>query len=133
MKREDVTQLTWGSMKLNKCVCVCACRLWQTYTTMSVLDGCMKLINHMLSNCVDIPHCVLRSELTTHRAGEIGRPARSGPSRQNPRTAHQNHTHQSPNGHQRGLSQELIPEKTITLFTTKIQSTGLYSSEDKHL
>lgn len=84
----------------------------------SALDVCMKLINHMLSNCVDVPRRVLRRGLTTRRAGGIWRPAEPGPSQQNPRTAHHNHTHQSPNGLQRGLSQEPTPEETMTLFKT---------------
>lgn len=37
----------------------------------SVLDVCMKLINHMPGNCVDVPLCVLRCGLTTRRAGAI--------------------------------------------------------------
>lgn len=107
-------------MKLNKCVCVCVrVQILEHINDVSVLDVCMILINHMLSNCVDVPRCVLGSGLTTHRAGGIGRLAGPGPSRQNPRTAHHNHTRQSPDGLQRGLSQEQIPEETVTLFKTK--------------
>lgn len=123
-----------GSMKLSKCVCVCVCVYTLAHTNAgSVLDVCMKLINHMLGNCVDVPRCVLRNGLTTRRAGGIWRPAAPGPSQQNPRTAHHNRIRQSPNGLQRGLSQELTPEETMTLFKSKRQSVSLYGSEDSQL
>lgn len=61
----------------------------------------------MLGNCVDVPH-------TTHRAAGFGKLAEPGPFQQNPRNEHRNHIRLSPGGLQKGLSQELIPEETIS-------------------
>lgn len=66
MKREDVTELTFNEAQ-QMCICVCVYTLAHI-NTVSVLDVCMKLINHMLSNCVDVPRCVLRNGPTTHKA-----------------------------------------------------------------
>lgn len=57
-------------MKLNKRVYVCVYTLAHINAARG-LDVCVKLIKQMLSNCVDVPLCVLRSGLTTHRAGWI--------------------------------------------------------------
>lgn len=114
MKREDVAEYAWGSVKLNKCVRACVCTLAHV-NEYSVFDVFRKLIYHMFSNCVDGPH-------TTHRAAGSWRPAEPGPSQQNPRTAHRNHIHQSPDGLLTGLIRELIPAQSITFFKNKVNS-----------
>lgn len=99
-------------------MCACLCRLWQTQRQ----RASWMFTWNSWTTCVDIPHRALRSGLTIHRAGGIGKPAGPGPSRRSPRSARRNHTHQSPGGLQRGLSRGPIPVETITVFTTQRKS-----------
>lgn len=73
----------------------------------------------------------LRSELTTHRAGAIGKPAGPGPCRQNPKTSHHNRTLQIPNGHQRGLRQAPIPVETISVFRNTKLNRGNHTAKSE--
>lgn len=103
---------------------------------MCVRAVCVDFGNHERSECAgcldeaNLPHVkqlcwysmFLRSELTTHRAGAIGKPAGPGPCRRNPKTSRHNRSLQTPNGHQRGLRQAPIPAGTISVFrNTKLE------------
>lgn len=97
---------------------------------MCVRTVCVDFGKHKCSECAgcldeaNSPHVkqlcwysmFLRSELTTHRAGAIGKPAAPGPCQRNPKTSRHNRSLQSPNGHRRGPRQALIPEETVSVF-----------------
>lgn len=112
---------------------------------MCVHAVCVDFGKHKCSECAgcldeaNLPHAkqlcwysmFLRSELTTHRAGAIEKPAGPGPCRRNPRTSRHNRSRQSPNGHQRGLRPAPIPEEAISVFRNTKLNRGNHAAKSE--